>query len=105
MTRFETLDGQQLGARFAGDNGATMHLTSKEATALFSLDKNEELISDNGWSGTADDLIEMLRDLETATSEQMMRRFKSDGTLHWKQESKLFLDTDGQLCEGTIFKR
>ena len=105
MTRFETLDGQQLGARFAGDNGATMHLTSKEATALFTLDESTEVTSDNGWFGTVNDLIELWRDLESATSEQMMRRFKSNDTLHWKQESKLFLDTDGQLCEGTIFKR
>jgi hypothetical protein len=105
MTRFETNNGEQLGARFAGDNGATMHLTTKEATALFSLDGATEVTSDNGWSGTVNDLVEMLRDLESATTEQMMRRFKSDGTLHWKQESKLFLDGEGQLCRGTMFKR
>lgn len=108
MTRFETLDGQQLGARFAGDNGATMHLTSKEATALFTLDEATEIISDNMWFGTINDLIKLWKDLESATAEQMMRRFEhKDGntSLHFKQESKLFLDKDGQLCEGQLFKR
>ena len=35
MTRFETINGIKLGVRFAGDLGATFHLTNEEKNNLF----------------------------------------------------------------------
>ena len=109
MTRFETLDGKQsLGARFGGDNGATFHITSHELTTLFQLDEDTQLKSDNAWFGTAGDLLDMWSAGHKATAEEMMRRFKhedGDTTLHFKSETKTFLDQNGNLLDKTKFTR
>jgi hypothetical protein len=108
MTRFETLDGQQLGARFCGDNGATFHITSHELRTLFSLDEDTQLTSDNAFFGTAGDLLDMWNAGHKATAEEMMRRFKhEDGntTLHFKSETRIFLDKFGNLTRKTKFSR
>ena len=108
MTRFETLDGHALGARFAGDKGATFHLTNEELGLLFLLDEDTELTSDNAWTGTALDLIDMWTKGNKSTEEEMKKRFgHSNGqtTLHFKTEQKIFLDKNGKLLTGTKFTR
>ena len=108
MTRFETLDGHQLGARFFGDKGATLHLTNEELDLLFFLKENTELKSDNMWFGTAGDLLDMWTNGNKSTEEEMMRRFKHEDrqtSLHFKTEQKLLLDENGKLFTGTKFTR
>lgn len=78
MTRFTTIDGRSLGARFAGDKGATMHLTPEEAKLLFNLPYDERIIASGNWNGnTIKDLIDLVVKLPTATKQEMMRRFQS----------------------------
>ena len=78
MTRFETLDGQQLGARFCGDNNATFHLTQDELKTLFELDEATEVVSDNMWVGTVGDLLDQWTLGNKASQEELTRRFEKD---------------------------
>ena len=82
MTRFETKNGKPLGARFAGDKGATFHLTPEEGKLLFGLPDNTKVIADNAWEGnTVKDLIDLVKKANIASKEEMMRRFKNIGSL------------------------
>ncbi len=107
MTRFETLDGEQLGVRFAGDNGATFHLTQAELKSLFELDESTEVVSDNVWFGTVGDLLDMWSKGNKVSEEELQRRFKKDlsESLHLQQSTHLLLDSEGELQEGQLFRR
>jgi hypothetical protein len=101
MTRFETVEGQQLGARFCSRGGAFFHLNTTELNTLWSLDENTEVVSDNGWFGTAGDLLDLLTTENKATATQMKNQFAKtlNDTLHMTTEKRLFLNADGMLTE------
>jgi len=107
MTRFETLEGEQLGVRFLGDQGGTFHLTQTELKSLFELDESTEVVSDNSWFGTVGDLLDMWSKGNKVSEEELQRRFKKDSheSLHLKQSTHLFLDGEGSLKEGQKFLR
>lgn len=105
-TRAETQSGQSLGMRFAGRNGATMHLTNEELELLFSLDENEKLDGE-AWGLTAGEWLDMWKDTQKADLEDMKNwGMKSlNDSLGWKSEKHLGLDENGQLCQLTKFTR
>lgn len=97
MTRFETLNNENLGARFLGDNGATFHLTNDELQLLFSLDEETEVVSDNMWFGTVADLLDLWTKGNKASEEQMKRRFKKtlNDSLHFRSNKSTFVTDNG----------
>lgn len=105
-TRAETKSGKSLGMRFAGRNGATMHLTNQELELLFSMDENEKLDGE-AWGLTAGQWLDMWKETNKADLQDMKNwGMKSlDDSLGWKSETKLGLDKNGQLCKLTKFTR
>ena len=106
--RFEDKKGRSLGMRFAAQGGARLHLCSEELDLLFSLDDDEKLGGESsGWkAGELKDLFFEMKDARADLSD-MKRWGREDleDSLCMSSESKLFLDKDGQLCSGQLFKR
>ena len=95
MTRFETTDGIQLGARMATKEGARFWLTEEEWSNLEQLDDNAHIISDNAWCGSKQELLDEILDCGLATKEHMLKCWGSTGSLHIKET--LFIDKDGTI--------
>ena len=77
MTRFETVEkGLQVGVTFFGGMklGKVKFLSNSELKTLWSLDENEEIISDNGWSGNVGELLDMFSKLKNCSKEEMEKR-------------------------------
>jgi len=76
MTRFETLNGESLGVTFFGGSslGMVKFLTKTELDLIWSLDESEEVISDNGWSGSVGVLLDLLSDLNQCSDQEMIKR-------------------------------
>ena len=76
MTRFTTTDGTQLGTRFfAGrETGTLRFVSNQEWQNLFSLNEDEIVVSDNGWTGTVGDLFDLFSQLRQASDEEMEER-------------------------------
>ena len=105
-TRGETKTGQSLGMRFAAQGGARMHLNTQELELLFSLDESEKLSGEtSGW--TAGEWLDEWKESTKADMTDMKRwgRKGMEDSLTMESETRLFLDKDGQLCKGTMFKR
>ena len=107
-TRFETLDGKSLGMKFAGKDGAKLHLSKEELDLLFSLEDDAELLG-GGASWTAGELKDLFFEMKDSRADldDMKRwgRKSLEDSLCMSSESRLFLDEDGQLCSGKLFRR
>jgi hypothetical protein len=81
MTRFETVEkGLQIGVTFfAGKKlGKVKFLSNSELKTLWSLDENEEIISDNGWRGSVGELLDMFSKLKQLSQSEMEERGLGD---------------------------
>jgi hypothetical protein len=87
MTRFETLNGQSLGAKFAVDNGVRWFACNDELSLLQSLNKDELVVSDNSWVGTVGNLLDLFSKTPKATNDEMKKRGWGD-----------------RLCSGLSFR-
>jgi hypothetical protein len=76
MTRFETLNGESLGATFFGGKGIgrLKFLSQEEQQTLWNLHEDTLVISDNGWEGKLSTLLDLFSETKTATAEQMTER-------------------------------
>jgi len=105
MTQFETTDGRRLGARFAGDRGATFHMTQEEMATLWSLDESTECWSDGDWTGTSGELLDMWTAGHHATREEMERRGWTGATLHMTCTREMRATESGDLEETERWTR
>ena len=107
MTRFETIKGTKLGARFAGGGGAMWHLTEQEALNLFNLALETEVINDNNeWRvTTVEQLIKLFVEGTKAPEDHMRKNWKMKDprkeSLHLEECKGL--DENGDI--QTFFKR
>lgn len=75
MTRFELQDGTSLGARVASRDGATWFASKDELFLLWTLDEDTEVFSDNGWTGTLADLLDLFATLRKLSDKEVEERF------------------------------
>jgi hypothetical protein len=80
MTRFETLQGESLGVTFFAGSalGKVKFLCKSELQTLWSLDEGEFVVSDNGWSGSVADLLDLFSGLSQCPDVEMARRGWAD---------------------------
>ena len=76
MTRFETETGLSLGATFFGGTelGRLKFLTATEQQTLWNLHEGTWVISDNGWTGTVAELLDLLGGIRMASKEIMIEK-------------------------------
>jgi len=76
MTRFETETGLSLGATFFGGTelGRLKFLTATEQQTLWNLHEGTWVISDNGWTGTVGDLLDLFSRTRMASKEIMIEK-------------------------------
>ena len=123
-TRFETKDGQNLGMKFAGRRGRTLHISHQELKILFSLDEDTKIDGDSVGDWTAGELLDLWasscinshctkgnctskKECHKADLEDMKRfgRTSMDDTLGHQKETRLFLGENGEIEERTFFTR
>ena len=77
MTRFETLDGQQLGVTFFGgkEHGKVKFITQSELETLWSLDESTEVLNDNNSTvSNVGELLDLFSGLKQLSDDQMRER-------------------------------
>ena len=99
MTRFETLDGIKLGVRFSGgrQRGEVFHLTPQEQHDLFNLPLSFTVVSDNLWSGTVEDLLNMFVKGTKSEKETFESRWQRPFSKSLHLEERTGLNDQGEL--------
>ena len=96
MTRFELKNGVSLGARVSSRDGATWFATDEELQVLWGCDESEDVVSDNGWSGSVGELLDMFATLRRLSDDEVERRF-GEGRSKSGLGLQLKVSTEGRL--------
>lgn len=100
MTRYQSEFGTTLGVTFYGgkEKGKMFFLSPTEVEEVFTLAEDTKVLSDNMWSGTVGELLDMFKTCTEATAEDMKSRGWGD-----RLESGLHLRTSVSDDGNTFF--